>query len=381
MDVHEAENQGYYVTVPDSEEPIHDRSDPLTEAQERLPATLPDHERFIVMGAGLGYVLKQIKDHCEEPKVLVAEPLPEVLEQGRERSIWNEQDFSQWDVVHPGTSNLLDRIHQFIPVEVFDKYVLVEWPSYESRFPEFFERVRVQIKGLKRYQKVDLKTLETSGTTWLKNTCKNIGALTNLRRCPDIPSDQNVVVVGAGPSLNDQVDWIRKHSNNCITFAVNTAGPVLEHYEIEVDFHFGMDARPVIYEDLSRSNPNRLLVSPYSDPRILKRFEQRPASILALSTPFTDWWTTAPFLREISTRGAGLPTLLQWILELEPATIYLAGCDLQEQNGRYYARGTYRETRECQRLTRFYSLTSWHLRKIRGEQDQSALQKQRTWIQ
>lgn len=63
----------------------------------------------------------------------------------------------------------------------------------------------------------------------------------HLHAKPGHPVDCQIAVVASGPSLDNDIEWLKKHQNNLVIFAVHSAVKSLQKNGIYPDFQFSLD--------------------------------------------------------------------------------------------------------------------------------------------
>jgi 6-hydroxymethylpterin diphosphokinase MptE-like/Glycosyltransferase Maf N-terminal domain len=63
----------------------------------------------------------------------------------------------------------------------------------------------------------------------------------HLLEKPVLPGKLQIAVVASGPSLDDDIEWLEKHQNQLVIFAVHSAVRSLQKYGIRPDFQFSLD--------------------------------------------------------------------------------------------------------------------------------------------
>ncbi len=382
MQIKPAQEKGYYVKDFQGKTTLHSPVNPYREARQLFPDKFRPEARPILVGAGLGYRLNELAELLTPPRALVLEPFPELLQRGRELEIWTPEDYEQLVIIEPGQEELLAHLENFLPLETYNRWELIDWPKYRQLAPDFFRKMKIQLEGLNHYHEINLLTLRNRGQKWLEQTRQLLPLLPET----NVPTPESfqgpVAVVGAGPSLDKQLPWLRKNREHLNVVAINTAGPILAKANVEVDLHFAADADEKVYEDLAASQLNHLLVSPAVNPAVVHELDV-PFTLMVLTSPFTDWMFGAPFLTRGAASSAASPTLVKWLLDKPVSNIYLLGMDLESRRGRYYARGTGREEKVREKLNRFYTLPGWHQEKIKREYSgrHSQLETQQRWLE
>ncbi|MFP4687927.1 MAG: 6-hydroxymethylpterin diphosphokinase MptE-like protein [bacterium] len=379
-----ARRKGYYVPNYKNAGRIHSAYNPETEAEKLIPSQKTEHRKFIVLGAGLGYVLNKLAEKFENSEVLLFEPYPELLREGAKKGIWSPENFKKFELIEPGHKEILPELGDFIPLEEFDCFTLVGWPDYQKKNSVFFKKATTAIRRLRQYYSVNLNTLREQGSVWLTNLRENFKHISHSEKIIFPENINPVAVVAAGPSLDKQLSWLKKNTEDLFIICVNTAGPILKKHRINVDIHVAMDARDVIAEDIFYSKVNHLLLSPFVKPEIIGN-NHFSFSLLALQSPLTEWMLSAPFLPRGVSAGSVTVTVLDYLLNSTEQPVFLLGGDMEVSGNRYYARGTHREDKLVTRCSRFDSLPglflNWqHLEKNMGQQENPRLKDEREWL-
>ena len=76
----------------------------------------------------------------------------------------------------------------------------------------------------------------------IKHTFKNLEArVPILSGYPELSTNSRIIIVGSGPSLENDLDWIRANQDRFIIFAVHSAVKILKRNGIIPDFQFNLD--------------------------------------------------------------------------------------------------------------------------------------------
>jgi hypothetical protein len=378
MEIKEASKEGLYVDNLDGER-VHSRYNPVREAHRRLPDTPANNHRYVVLGAGLGYVLNQIARMDDEADVLLVEPNPSLLEEGIDRGIWSPESLASHQLITPETDDLQGAVGSFLTIESHDDFELVNWTPYENRYSDFFETVLEAISRVQTLHRNSIDVLLSQGKTWLKHLRENLDLLAS-HVTPDRGTfDHELALVSAGPSLDEQIDWLKRHQQELIILCGNTTGPILRHHGIEADTHVAVDANEPVVEDLGASKLNHLMISPFVDPAVTDRHTVGH-TLLGTETPLTEWLVTADFIPTVQPGGAISATMVKWLSDRTDQRQFLLGCDMEAREGRYYARGTVREYQALSKLNRFQTLPGWHFDKAQSKGGDHSLRNEREWF-
>lgn len=133
-----------------------------------------------------------------------------------------------------------------------------------------------------------------------------------------------IAVVAAGPSLNDDLLWLKKNQEKLIIFAVKSVVKVLVAHEIFPDFQFSLDT--VIPEDTLAQlglEPDIPGVIVDKSPRMLVELLKTP-----LLCPIADKASPVNFRYKLQYATPSTTNLaLAFALFLQPRQLYLLGCD------------------------------------------------------
>lgn len=379
MDIKEARQKGFYVEIGDEAGRIHSKYNPRREARRRLPDQPVDHGRYVVAGAGLGYVLDELIALDPNAETLVLEPRPRLLSEGEQRDVWSPDQFDNYHLITPQTSDYVTEIGSFLTAENQADVELVPWTGYQERHPDFFRETLEAISRVQSIHRESIKVLHDQGPIWLRNMRRNLSLLKSQVIPTPNSLDQDICLVSAGPSLDHQMDWLKENRDSLLVVSGNTAGPILDKHDVRVDVHVAVDANEPVVDDLRHSRVNHLMISPFVDPEVGNN-GNTATTMLGVQTPLTEWLRTADFLPPVYPGGAISATMLNWFASKTTKRIFLLGCDMAFRFGRYYARGTHREDHALDRLNRFNSLPHWHLKKYRESNGEDSLENERDWF-
>ncbi|NOY09175.1 MAG: DUF115 domain-containing protein [Spirochaetes bacterium] len=86
-------------------------------------------------------------------------------------------------------------------------------------------------------------TLINMSTLWIKNIIDNLQYIKHCGSTDSIVIDKPILIIGAGPSLEDNIGIIKKFRRYFVIISVDTALPVLGAVGIKPDFIFTLDAQ------------------------------------------------------------------------------------------------------------------------------------------
>ena len=256
---------------------LHSRRNPLDEAERQLRTWIekenPELKGMVVLAgaAGLYHAEALLKMLPQGATLLVADSHPENL-----REVLRYRDISHMHV--PGVNfifavmdnlSLLAREyrHYLTLVERFSVAVFVP-ASLKRAFPrdctELFEAIKKEslIEGL------DRNTKANSCDEWIQHAIYNLPQLLHSPKIDALHGcweGHDALVIGAGPSLNDSLPWIREIAGRCVIFSVGTALKPLLAGGVEPDFVVSIDSDIIILRQFQGiEKGNFFLLAPYS---------------------------------------------------------------------------------------------------------------------
>ena len=327
---------------------LHSDQDPVAEAEalasKVLGAATPSIVIFV--GVGLGYVVDAIERLSPSTRVLVVEPLAETAAAMLERRDWRERiasgllcmlvgpDFAgaseAWrfvdDVEHP----------PLLVASVFQRELPAETAKAREVAVQAVFGARANAEARRRF-----------APRYLCNTLRNAAAIS---RSADIDvlrgalSGVPAVLVAAGPSLDRQIETLRRVGTRAVIIAVDTAVRPLLDAGIYPDLAVALDpsvANARHLKDLTDPRRPFLVAEGSMDPEALAPFDGR---LFVFEVSGHHPW---PWLRSIGIDrgrlrawGSVLTAAFDLALEAGCDPIVFAGADLAYSAGRPYARGT-----------------------------------------
>ncbi len=92
-------------------------------------------------------------------------------------------------------------------------------------------------------------TLINMADLWVKNLFENLLSLPQARDIGVLKTAKTILVIGAGPSLEETITLLRNYRAGCILLAVDTALPVLLAHRIVPDYIFALEAQIANLQD------------------------------------------------------------------------------------------------------------------------------------
>ncbi|MCM1004085.1 MAG: DUF115 domain-containing protein [Candidatus Gastranaerophilales bacterium] len=319
---------------------IHNPQNPLAEAQEIFSYAKNEPVSIhLVYGLGLGYLF-QVTALNSKGAVILYEPDLNIL-----KIVLSLVDFSN-DFLKPNVFVCTDydevslAIHQKSGMQNTPEMLTLPTQMQTEGFEELVGRLKDTIGAYS----LDLKYTKEKFYPSLKMLLKNIRNLfeeTPLAHFKDAYKGKTAVVVSAGPTLDRNIETLKKYRDKYILFAVGTALKTLNANGIKPDFLSiietfdsskqlaGVDLKDVYF-----------ITEPYSNPNLRKFEFKRRFSHIASNVPINKFWAEicGENIDEYFSKGTVSYTVLNSARILGCSKIILVGQDLAYIEGQCYSK-------------------------------------------
>jgi len=229
--------------------PLDDLDNPREAIQKMIAETIKQpmekNDIIITFGLGLCYQLDEVFNTYPS-KIFVYEPDTKLI-----HFVLNNVDIS--DHLKSGRVFIYDKLEDLISKlsEIYitkDKVEVIYLKNYAVIKSQELLQLSQKVYETCRSKTVDVNTITRYSKIWLKNTLKNVGAVNSgeVYKLSDLEgkfTGQAALVVAAGPSLSDNIGFIRSNREKFVIFAANKALKILIDNDIIPDFVVCADAR------------------------------------------------------------------------------------------------------------------------------------------
>ena len=329
--------------------PLDDLNNPREAVKQMLQTTIKspmdNNDIIITFGIGLGYLLDETFN-AYPSKIFVYEPDIEIL-----HFVLNNVDISEH--LASGrvyiTDNINDLMKKLSSVYITkDKLEIVYLKNYavvkNKELLELTQKVYETCKS----KIVDINTITRLSKIWLMNSLKNISTInsSNVCKLSDLEGrfiGQTALIIGAGPSLNENIEKIKANRDKFVIFAVNKVLRVLEANGIIPDFAVcldvgGIDATLSGLEDFcSKVN---CISDLKSDSVILKKgFKKHFVTFTENDFVIKKLAKYNPFMKGYEFGGSATTMALVSAIKLGFSKIVFSGLDLAFKDNVIYSTG------------------------------------------
>ncbi|WP_028975382.1 motility associated factor glycosyltransferase family protein [Spirochaeta cellobiosiphila] len=302
---------------------------------------------WIYYGLGLGYVPEVILEQSKQP-YLIVEPDIDLF-----YHLLYHQDYSTL-FSHPGFNLLVSApssgIHFFLEDIIGG---IVQWvpnKAYQSLFPELWTSYIKEYDAYQERRKINRNTLKRFGKLWIHNMARNIGSIEKypgIQLLQNVLHDIPVIILAAGPSLDEGLAKYAQLKNRAFIIAVDTVCTALKHHGVKPDMVISVDPQYWNSRHLDRFNSSQvILVTDSTTYGSLLNDWQGPVFLTASHFPLCEY-LEAKIAPKGKIAAGGSVTTAAWDLAriMGSKEIYICGMDLGYPNGRTHMGGAFFEER------------------------------------
>ena len=312
---------------------LHSRFDPIREAEDLVQARgMGGGGNWMVFGFGLGYHLQAaLRSLRSVDSLTVVELCPEVVAAAFEHvdltELLSSPNFQLW--LPGGIPSLEQRIAD-ISGEVrvlIHPSSLALWRRQELPLTDILDRIELDRMNV-RYSGVAYQEAVEQNREIL-DACNDVESYFGMiDHCP-------IMVVGAGPSLDDVKPLIKKYRTSLFVIAVNAAFVPLRNAGISPDAVLCVEPRDAAAPSFDGLGEDYipLICVPGTNPEVVENWNGPRLKAYTSSTPSPHTGTVAGCALDVALRLGGNPILL-------------AGMDLALSDG-WYAGGVLKSTAEA----------------------------------
>lgn len=355
---------------------------------------LCDGYTYIMLGIGnIGY-LRELIEHVDvRLNIIIYEPSIQIflkvlewmdLEKGMEKHLiifWVE---GVGMMTLEKISNVLDKVMRLENLKNVQLFIL---PNYDIIFKESCEHLVKKCEDMALNNRVSYNTAVLYANVDSINVMKNAKYLCNayktIQLYERIPFDTTGIVVAAGPSLNKNIQELRKAKGKAFIIAVDTAIKPLMRAGIVPDMFFIVDAlKPIELVDIEGADKIPLVTTLNAAPEVLN-YHKGKKFFYDENYRFAEKIIMKSGLRwgDVATGGSVATNAFSLLYKIGLKTIILVGQDLALTDNKSHADGTFEEkmpemdTSDCDwvegnyeekvpTLTDFYTFLNWYVKTI-----------------
>lgn len=233
--VEEAKNGNLTLAVKDEAGNLlhyHSRYNPLREAEQVVSKLFNNESHAVVLGFGMGYtselILDKLSDKGMGPQLFIVEPDPFVFITALKYRDLSKLLADKRVLISLGfdADSIGEYWNSTIDWSVVEGMAIIEHQPSKNRFNKFFAKLMEKMKYLASRSRGNLITLMSVGWEFHRNNFINLSeafGLPGVDRFFDKFIDVPTIVVAAGPSLDKNLDYLKKVKGIFPIIAVDTA--------------------------------------------------------------------------------------------------------------------------------------------------------------
>lgn len=222
--------------------PLEDERDPGTAAQQFVQGLkLQDAENVVLLGAGLGYRLRELNT-LGIKQLVVYEPSNDVFELAKKHA---PERLSPARVFTD-----LDLLAKFLNTHTTarEKNTLLVPPSYKRAFPEQHKKLVDVMREASGFAILAQNSVSERSRLMIESTMQNLPLLSELPVAMsrnDLLKGRPAFIVSAGPSLDRNIHLLEKAGARGAVMVVNTAAPAVKAAGVRADAICGIESLDV----------------------------------------------------------------------------------------------------------------------------------------
>lgn len=320
------------VTILSGERSLHSRYNPVAEAENILKASKSFREEGCVFaGFGLAYLPELYAIRYPESTIVIVESDPALLALAlASRPLQRLFSHTKLLIVCGAEPEELPSILERTGLQELSAYAS---PAITSMNPDWYARMEISLKRWKDKRQINRNTLRRFGDLWLKNMCRNLAELERregISRFSGMFTDIPVLLLAAGPSLDEVLPALQELKKKCVVIAVDTAVRACMRVGVEPDFIVVADPQYWNWRHFDgQSCPKSYLITELAAWPAVFRFPCRAIHLFSSRFPLAHFLEQRLGLHgELGAGGSVATTAWDFAAYVGTPRIYLAALDL-----------------------------------------------------
>jgi hypothetical protein len=340
---------------------VHSRIKPEDEAG-RIAKSLPkDSPAIIVLGPGLAYSAEAAAlAFPDKPLVLVERDAAILCRALESRNLVRLLSHPLLAILPGAEPAALKEALEGLGVAPDKEHLpaLIRNPTLGRFYQGYYTEVEAALHAWVNARLVNKATLERFGERWKKNRLANaklqLPRLDSLLRRQPLKAGKPVLLVAAGPSLDEAAGALASLSKKCCTVAVNTALHFLQRLGIEPDYALIGDPQYVVIQHIARVNMPQTILLAEDDvyPACLRAGRFKEIYLYSSAGAARGESRQGPSQDMLHSGGSIATAAWDFARLLGARTVYIAGLDLAYPQGRTHFKGAAFEKNALNSATR-----------------------------
>lgn len=323
---------------------LHSEINPIEEANNIFSSKIKDNKKndfHIILGLGLGYLFKRAFV-SSIGKIILFEPYLDIL-----RFTFEYVDFSQ--EIESNRVYVCNSVDEVLSV-INDKHIIGDsieisfLPAYSTIDPNIINSLTSKMINLLEDKKLDQQTILKKSNEWGFSALKNLNEISNSLPVDFLSTsfkDTPIVITGAGPSLLEDIEYLKKYKDKYLLITINSALKAVLENGLKPDFcviveHTLMDQQLKQLENLDKIN---FILHPRTQ-NLCWHFNKNNFYYLTNTDSFSNWYNKKLNAKYNFWPSAGSVTIIAFYLAskvLNAKNIIFTGLDLAYIEDKMYA--------------------------------------------
>jgi len=330
--------------------PIHSNYNAMNEARKWVHTVKEEIEKnknILLIGLGLGYFLEALLEIPNDKYIYLYEPDLRVFRSMvHNREIQGFLNDRRIQSLAVGDHQLVQlQLAQVISERISDSFVCLVPPVYQKLFDHIITGFGEQLKRMMYTNLGDLHTFSLYHQEWMKNSLFNLPHVINnpsIRDLRGIFKDIPAVIIGSGPSLQHDIQYLDELKEHCLIIAAGSSLQALQEQGKDPHLVVSMDGGEPNYQAFRNLNTRNvpLLFVPSIKWKILDGYQGKMMHVGFNSDTITDYLVDYSEHNPIfSTSTTVTGTAIQAACFYGCPEIILMGQDLSFPNDKMYTIG------------------------------------------
>ena len=350
---------------------VHSRYEPVKEAERFLAEVFrSDYNLYVVAGFGFAYHIELLLSRMPNDSVLLVMDhdvalLKLAMEHRDLGAVFSDPRFLY---AHDPSD---DEIATVLRGRSSKSVSIISHRGCYQTAPDYYLNLVRKAKSYLSTKEVNIATLAKFEKLWTLNCVKNMGQFASLPGANifyDKFRDYDAVVVCAGPSLEDDLVWLRRVSHNVVVVGVDTSYRVLSRAGIEPHFCLCVDPQVINarYFEGMRPTKSVLVADPTVHASVFRFFKGRSV-ICSMPFDMMKWAEEITGEKGELTHGGSVSTnACDFAKRLGVRRVILLGQDLSFTKDRAHVKGSYLDELLHNSSTRFLNRQMQNRRQVRA---------------
>lgn len=319
-------------------------SNTLNDFLENKKKKLKKIKKFVFLGTLLGRHIPRIAEKVDAEMYLVLERNLEIFRLSL--FVVDYTILANKGAIFSVMDNIVDeenKISNFISVSNIENY-LIKFSSTGINIDQYIDNILSMLNSVRptSYDYVRMLYIHANRTSKVLNSEYKIIHLNKIKEKSKIFNEIPILYLAAGPSLDENIDWIKKNQDKFFIVTIGAAYKKLLANNIKIDVITTVDESDILgklqFDDESVSKISKetiILASVMTNQNILKKFNQENLFLFEIFTPFQ--------MDNNVFDGFSIGEItLAILLNFNPKQIYLIGLDLalNQKTGESHAKAS-----------------------------------------